>query len=303
MMVKYTTGASALALALTLPLISHAGWDWQHPLDPVNKAAEQIAPGPAKAIQKAVDQTKNAATAPAKAAVDIATGKKPADKAVTEAVQQQGTAISATANAVSATHNEVTRLETSAAGAVAGNAGATIAAELNRPGSLAVNTTASSVAGIGDAIAHGDGSYLLSAHLAGALRDAHAKYDGMAKPLPTDVKTFLSKVHSADTLARARYVEAGIPDDLLSMLDRGNVAANGGGFAVVTDDIIVFSRVPGTSPSDLSWWAHEVTHTVQYKRLGSIDAFANAYTKNGPALEKEADTKGDELARMLLATR
>jgi hypothetical protein len=101
----------------------------------------------------------------------------------------------------------------------------------------------------------------------------------------------------------AHYIEAGIPDDLLSMLDRGNVAANGGGFAVVTDDIIVFSRVPGASSSDLWWWAHEVTHTVQYQRLGGIGAFANAYTKNGPALEKEADAKGDEMLRVLGATK
>ena len=267
----------------------------------VGQVWEQNVKPPAQAAAKAAESTAKAATAPLTATVDAASGKKNLSEAATDIMQKPGTAISDIGKAGVSVSNSATSVTVTTAkeltNAVGGDGiavGSAVAA-LEAPSSLLANAAGAGVIGVGQVIEHGDLSYAASAPLAAALSDAHARLQGIARPLPDDVKARLAVVHSAETLARARYVVGDVPLTLASLIDRVNTIGGADSFAVTVDNIIVFSRLPGTSPGDLHWWAHEVQHTVQYRTLGGIDAFANAYMKNGPALERDADAKGDAL--------
>ena len=56
-------------------------------------------------------------------------------------------------------------------------------------------------------------------------------------------------------------------------------------YAVVVDNIIVFSRIPSSNGS-LRHWAHEVAHTIQFREFG-IDRFARMYITHHSALEAQ----------------
>jgi hypothetical protein len=61
-------------------------------------------------------------------------------------------------------------------------------------------------------------------------------------------------------------------------------------------DVILFRDVRGIA--DPLWWAHELTHVMQYKQLG-ITAFATRYLTQGWELEAEAMEKTDAIGRQL----
>ena len=298
---------SLAVLGCLLGTTSIAFADWPNIGGSVGQIWEQHVKPPAQQATRAVEATAKAATAPIVATANLVTGRQNLPDAATDAMRAQGKAISETSNALGAGVNGATGITvgtakelTNAAGGNGDTVGGAVSTFL-APASI----TASAATQGGNAVGlvsqnGGDLSYLASAPLAAALADAHARFQGLSRPLPDDVRAKLALVHSPETLARARYVIAdAVPNTLASLIDRGQTTVNGGGFAVTIDDIIVFSRLPGKAPSELHWWAHEVQHTVQYRQLGGIADFANAYMKNAPALEHDADAKGDQLVQVL----
>ena len=129
------------------------------------------------------------------------------------------------------------------------------------------------------AIRKGDAGFLVTAALASpissALKQANEYFRDRAKPLPPNVRLGLSKHFDASVLNRARFVVNRDPTTLngqitwlqTKVFDEDN-------FGVVADEIIIFAKRP--LDTNLSFWAHEVTHTVQFRRLG-IDQFAHEY--------------------------
>lgn len=137
-----------------------------------------------------------------------------------------------------------------------------------------------------------DPVYSLAFPLAAAIRDARAKYDGQAQPLPSEVKQILAPIIPPDVLARARWVVDDFRLALPAAINSGQKLFSGTDHAVVVDDIIVFSRRPGSSEiGDLEWWAHEIYHVYQYSSFG-VDEFAYRYAKDWASLENEAEQSG-----------
>jgi len=133
--------------------------------------------------------------------------------------------------------------------------------------------------------------------LATALRQAHAYYAQSARPLPESARSRLSAGFPKEILDRVRVVETGEEGTLPAIINFVQTRfgdAVGGISAVTIDDIVAFSRIP--EPSELEFWAHEVQHTVQYRRLGGIDGFAAEYTRNYQGLEDEANAVAAEVA-------
>lgn len=268
----------------------------------VGQTFERHVKPPAQQTVKAVENTAKAVIAPATAAVDVLIGKKSVPDAATDVMHAQGGMISATAQATAAAANGVTGIvidtarDTTSALGGNGDSAAAVVGTIQAPSSLMVNGAASLVDGVGQAIQN-DPSYIVSSQLAAAIRDARTRLAPQARPLPADVKAKLRAVHSEDTLSRARYVVADIPSNLAALIDHAQRIRYPKGFAVAVDDIIVFSRMPDAS-GDLQWWAHEVEHTVQYREMG-IERFANAYLKNRPAVERQAEMKEDAMGQVL----
>jgi hypothetical protein len=120
-------------------------------------------------------------------------------------------------------------------------------------------------------------------------RQAVALYQDRAKPIPPDIRFYLTGVFSKEILHRAQFV---IDDNVGSHSIINNFhEACGDNHAVTADNIIVFAKSP--SSKDLWFWAHEMQHTVQYKNLG-IDGFAAKYTTDSGAMESEANQKADQ---------
>ena len=125
--------------------------------------------------------------------------------------------------------------------------------------------------------------------LAIGARQAVALYQDRAKPIPADIRFYLTSVFSKEILDRAQFV---IDDNVGShgIINKFQEAC-ADNHAVTADNIIVFAKPP--SSKDLWLWAHEMQHTVQYKILG-IDGFAAKYTMDSGAMENEANQKGDQ---------
>ena len=134
----------------------------------------------------------------------------------------------------------------------------------------------------------------LAMPLAAAIREARARHIASAKPLPDDVKKALFNFFPKEVLDRARYavgtVEITLPNGI------GKVQKFfGNDFGVVVDDVIVFSKDPGTFRNDPQWWGHEVTHIKQYMDWG-VEEFAFRYVKSlGNEVESPAYARGDEV--------
>ena len=124
--------------------------------------------------------------------------------------------------------------------------------------------------------------------LAIGARQAVTLYYDRAKPIPADIRFYLTGVFSKESLDRAQFV---IDDNVGShgIINKFQ-EASADTHAVTADNIIVFAKPP--SLKDLWFWAHEVQHTVQYKNLG-IDGFAAKYTTNSGGMENEANQKAD----------
>jgi hypothetical protein len=125
--------------------------------------------------------------------------------------------------------------------------------------------------------------------LAIGVRQAVALYQDRAKPIPADIRFYLTGLFSKEILERAQFVI----DDYVGSYGIINKfqEACADNHAVTADNIIVFAKPP--SSKDIWFWAHEMQHTVQYKNLG-IDGFAAKYTTDSSAMENEANQKGDQ---------
>jgi hypothetical protein len=125
--------------------------------------------------------------------------------------------------------------------------------------------------------------------LAIGVRQAVALYQDRAKPIPADIRFYLTGLFSKEILDRAQFV---IDDNVGShgIINKFQEAC-ADNHAVTADNIIVFAKPP--SSKDIWFWAHEMQHTVQYKNLG-IDGFATKYTTDSDAMENEANQKGDQ---------
>ncbi|HME30905.1 MAG TPA: hypothetical protein VKE53_13730 [Pseudolabrys sp.] len=125
--------------------------------------------------------------------------------------------------------------------------------------------------------------------LAIGVRQAVALYQDRAKPIPADIRFYLTGLFSKEILERAQFV---IDDNVGSygIINKFQEAC-ADNHAVTADNIIVFAKPP--SSKDIWFWAHEMQHTVQYKNLG-IDGFAAKYTTDSSAMENEANRKGDQ---------
>jgi hypothetical protein len=140
-----------------------------------------------------------------------------------------------------------------------------------------------------DVLDRGKVGNVIGVPLAIGARQAVALYQDRAKPIPPDIRFYLTGVFSKEILDRAQFV---IDDnvDSHSIINKFHEAC-GDNHAVAADNIIVFAKSP--SSKDLWFWAHEMQHTVQYKNLG-VDGFAAKYTTDSGAMENEANQKADQ---------
>jgi hypothetical protein len=124
--------------------------------------------------------------------------------------------------------------------------------------------------------------------LAAAIRNARNLHYPNSRPLPSRIIAVLSKTTPMSALKRARYVQSGMAVSLPNLVNGAQKLFAGNDHAVVVDDVIVFSTMPGaTTAADIEWWAHEVHHVYQYQVWG-VDKFAAIYVKNNARIEKRA---------------
>lgn len=135
--------------------------------------------------------------------------------------------------------------------------------------------------------------------LAQAMHQAHTDYAGAGGRLPAGVRVLLSLSFPEEVLDRVRVVdteaEGSLPAIINEIQTRYGEAAAGGQSAVTIDDVIAFSEIPDASAID--FWAHEVQHVVQFRKLGGIDGFAAQYARDYRKLEADAN----EVAEKALA--
>jgi hypothetical protein len=140
-----------------------------------------------------------------------------------------------------------------------------------------------------DVLETGKVGNVIGVPLAIGARQAVELYQDRAKPIPADIRFYLTGVFSKEILERAQFV---IDDNVGSYgIINKFQEAFADNHAVTADNIIVFAKPP--SSKDIWFWAHEMQHTVQYKNLG-IDGFAAKYTMDSSAMENEANQKGDQ---------
>ncbi|HXK21655.1 MAG TPA: DUF4157 domain-containing protein [Myxococcota bacterium] len=131
---------------------------------------------------------------------------------------------------------------------------------------------------------------LAGAGLARALHQADAFYAGRGLPLPEAVKVILSISFPREVLDGARVIVTGTEANLPALVNQVQASvgdAVGGVSAVTIGDLVTFSEIPEASAVD--FWAHELQHVVQYRRLGGIDAFAAVYSTDYRKLEDDAN--------------
>lgn len=135
---------------------------------------------------------------------------------------------------------------------------------------------------------------LVAVPLAGAIRAARSKHIGNSKPLPKDVHNALGPHFAPQVLTRARYVVGSVDITLPNFIGKG-AKFMGHDFAVVVDDVIVFSKAPPTFAESPHWWAHEVTHVEQYGQVG-VEVFAFHYVRDlGASIERAADARASHI--------
>ncbi len=128
-----------------------------------------------------------------------------------------------------------------------------------------------------------------SVALAAAIRNARNLHYANSRPLPDRVIAVLSPTIPMTTLKRARYVKGGLYISLPNLVNDAQKMFAGHDHAVVVDDVIVFSSMPGAATAaDIEWWAHEVHHVYQYQVWG-VDKFAENYLSNPARVEQRAN--------------
>jgi hypothetical protein len=110
---------------------------------------------------------------------------------------------------------------------------------------------------------------------------ANARRSGL-QPIPPEVKADLQYYFSKDLLERVRWTQVGPELDLGSLVAAWYRSEGG---AVTLQDVIVYSHPDMARNRTL--WAHELTHALQYEKLGLAD-FARVYLTNHEVLEQQA---------------
>lgn len=211
---------------------------------------------------------------------------KPLDKAVEQTVKDKIDEVKSSAN-LPLIQNDI---ENKLLGDVRGILGDDIAngiATLNLPNQIQ-RVLPSAVVGYAERLVKGEAKVQDPAAipLAAALKQAKSYYSDRAAPIPKAVKLLLVQTFPADVLNNARYVVDSFGSTVPASINALHETL-GETHAVTVDNIIVFSKTP--NDADIWFWAHEMQHTVQYKRMG-IDAFASSYIANYRELESEANT-------------
>jgi Domain of unknown function (DUF4157) len=110
---------------------------------------------------------------------------------------------------------------------------------------------------------------------------------GGVRPMPVPIHRALLGYFPDALMRKVRYATG--QTDAISL---PNLAFTYGDTAAMTlGDVIVF-KSERLAQSDVKLWAHELTHVMQYQRLG-IEGFATNYVRDAPALEREAYGNAD----------
>ncbi len=135
--------------------------------------------------------------------------------------------------------------------------------------------------------------------LAASLTAARDQYAPQAKPLPAHIRTRLARYYTEDDLAPVRYVVDQTGQTLPALINRAQLeAGDTANHAVTIGPIIVFGHPPGPE-TGLYLWAHEICHTLQYRRLG-MEGFAAAYLADAAGIEAVATRAGRAAIRAAL---
>jgi hypothetical protein len=110
------------------------------------------------------------------------------------------------------------------------------------------------------------------------------------KPIPASIQRALRGFFPDAILRKVRY-SAGQAD---AINIPGLAMSYGHIDAVTLSDVILF-REDTAARTNAKLWAHELTHVMQYERLG-IDGFARAYLQDFESMEKEARDNADRFA-------
>ncbi|MFQ6547429.1 DUF4157 domain-containing protein [Aestuariibius sp. 2305UL40-4] len=133
-------------------------------------------------------------------------------------------------------------------------------------------------------------SYFASA-LTAALTQARDTYAAEADPIPSNIRGKLTLYYTAADLDPVRFIVDRSPATLPALINGAQLDAGGtANHAVVAGHVIVFGNPPGDETT-LYLWAHEVCHTIQYRRLG-MDGFAAAYLADAEGMEAAAHAAG-----------
>src|SRR5215510_1429718 len=136
-------------------------------------------------------------------------------------------------------------------------------------------------------------SALFAPALAEAIRSTRDRVYPYGHPMPAEVRRQLAPFFPRTVLEQVRYATEWDPTaDTLPSLFMGSDAKS----AMTLGDVILFRDAQGVA--DPLLWAHELTHVLQYHRLG-ISAFATRYLEQGWELEAEAMAKADAISRQL----
>src|SRR4029453_12275717 len=158
-----------------------------------------------------------------------------------------------------------------------------MAEKLSTQAPIVHNTTAQ------DVLKRGKVGNVIGVPLAIGARQAVVLDQDRAKPIPPDIRFYLTGVFSKEILDRAQFV---IDDNVgsHSIISKFHEAC-GDNHAVAAENIIVFAKPP--TSKEFWFWAHEMQHTLQFKNLG-VDGFAAKYTTDSGAMENEANQKADQ---------
>jgi hypothetical protein len=136
-------------------------------------------------------------------------------------------------------------------------------------------------------------SALFAPALAEAIRSTRDRVYPHGHPMPAEVRRQFAPFFPRTVLEKVRYATEWDPaEDTLPSLFMGSDAKS----AMTLGDVILFRDAQGVA--DPLLWAHELTHVLQYQRLG-ISAFATQYLQQGWELEAEAMAKAEAISRQL----
>jgi hypothetical protein len=136
----------------------------------------------------------------------------------------------------------------------------------------------------------GDTAGALAARIDSARRQAIA--DGV-RPVPPLVYRALLGYFAATLLQKCRFALGSA-----RALRVPGLACGDGEMAAVTLGDVVLFKDAGAAAYDLTLWAHELTHVLQYQRWG-VEGFAERWLRDRAAVEKEAVDNANRFAAWL----